>query len=152
MSNSSDIFINDSSCSQIPAAQQLRQNVLNYLERERPFRYDEIRSSPSYSPIPAASRERPFQFEERPSSSGPERVPNSKKRGTKTLYSYIKKPAKGLQSKVIRIQIYDAEDLKSSKLCECRANVCAQHIVENVFNDDIYKCAKDMISKIQKKL
>lgn len=57
-----------------------------------------------------------------------------------------------MRCKIIRVQIIDIEDYKEKALCNCESTVCAQYVVENVFNDDIYKSAKDIISKIHKKM
>lgn len=128
---SGDMFIPNSSyspSSPIPAEQTLRQKVSDYLERERPFQ--------------------PFSFEETPQNS------RLKRRGGDVIYSYIKKPAKCLpmRSKIIRLQIFDIEDYKESVPCDCKAAVCAQYVAENVFSDDIYKSANDIISKMHKKM
>lgn len=147
---SEQLFISTPSYSPNPAAQQLRQNVMNYLERERPFT--------SYSPISPPlnqnrERETPPQLEERLNSTNTSRkTVNDKRRGSKTMYSYVRKYVQGPHRKIIRIQIFDGEELNGSKLCTCKAKICAQHIVNNIFTDDIYDCAKDMINKIQKKM
>lgn len=144
---SGDLFISTPSYSPIPAAQTLRQNVMNYLERERPnSSYSPI--SPPLSPCRNVQMERPFQFEDGPHCSTSNNISN-KRRGNELMYSYVKKSVKGPQRKIIRIQIFDTKEFDGSKLCECKADVCAQHIVENVFSDDLYRCTKDLISKIQ---
>lgn len=130
---SSDIFPTNSSYSPIPPEQTLRQNVVNYLERERPFK--------------------PFQFEDTPpcTNSNSTGNNNNKRRRNDVVYSYIQKPSTGHRSKIIRIQVFDAEDFTNSP-CDCSANICVQHVVGNVFNDDIYKCVKDIVSKLHKKM
>lgn len=129
---SGDIFPNDSSYSPIPAEQALRQKVVNYLERERPFQ--------------------PFQFEDTPPCSNSDSSNNNnKKRKNDVVYSYIQKPSTGHRSKIIRIQVFDADEFTNSP-CDCSANICVQHVVGNVFNDDIYKCVKDIVSKLHIKM
>ncbi|KAG7312230.1 hypothetical protein JYU34_001702 [Plutella xylostella] len=62
------------------------------------------------------------------------------------IYSHIKMPMEG--HKVIKLEIYDAERLKGEGICKCNADICCQHIVKNLFKDEIYKSAQDLISKI----
>lgn len=121
--------------SPIPADQLLRQNVVNYFERERPLEIDEHLSE-----------------------AGPGTTRNGanvrKRKADEVLYSYIKKPCKGPQSKLIRLQIFDVDEIKNIEnlKCHCEASVCAQHIVDYTFSDDVYKCAKDLLHKMCKKL
>lgn len=121
-----------SSYSPIPASQLLRQNVINYFEQEQ----------------------QPFEIDERvnsnPDTDG-EKVP-VKRRSEDIYFSYVKKPRKSNpQSKVIRLQIFEVEEMKNN-VCNCKASICAQHVVENRFSDEIYKCARDLLSKIHKKV
>lgn len=68
---------------------------------------------------------------------------SSRKRGSdEMLYSFVKRPMKGM--KTIKIEIYDICE-KSNKstqeirgICRCKADICVQHIVQSVFLDDIY--------------
>lgn len=71
------------------------------------------------------------------------------------MYSYIKVPKHG--AKIIRLEIYDAEKFEKSQntmFCKCDANICMQHVVEadNMFFDDIYNAAKNLLTKIQKSM
>lgn len=71
------------------------------------------------------------------------------------IYSYIKKPITR-PSKIIRIQIFDAENFeqKDSSMCNhyCEAEVCAQHVVKNIILDDIFSSTKELINKIQENM
>lgn len=133
--DSNDVMFNN--CySPIPPQELLRQNVVNYLERERPFEIDE-----------------------RPSSRSSNRNSNSntnKRRANDVLHSYIKKPLRVVPSKVVRLQIFEGADFKNSDHtscgCSCKAMICAQYLTEPVFNDDIYRSAKELIAKINRKL
>lgn len=122
------------SYSPISADQLLRRNVINYFEQEQP----------------------PFEIAEQANSiSNPvtdiEKVP-VKRRSEEIYCSYVKKPRKSSpQSKVIRLQIFEVEEMKNT-VCNCKASICAQHVIENSFSDEIYKCAKDLLSKIHKKI
>lgn len=66
------------------------------------------------------------------------------------LYSYIKVPALG--RKIIKLEIYDADQFKSTEICKCNADICCQHIVKNIFKDDIYKAACELIDKMSEKI
>lgn len=66
----------------------------------------------------------------------------------KKLASSIK--IETLGAKVIRIEIYDADQFDNfqKSVCHCNAEICAQHIVQNVFSDDIYIQVKDILKSI----
>ncbi|PZC79894.1 hypothetical protein B5X24_HaOG215658 [Helicoverpa armigera] len=132
MSESGDLIIPNSGYSPLSPPptdpeRTMRQRVVSeYSERNTPFQL--------------------FQFENTPRSSG------NKRRGDDIIYSFIKKPCKGRRSKIIRLQIYDVEEFQESASCNCEASVCAQYVVENIFNDDVYKSARDILSKMYKKM
>lgn len=60
----------------------------------------------------------------------------------------FKKVLKG--RKVIRIEIYDADqfDNVQKSTCNCSAEICVQHVVENIGSDNIYCRIKDLIQLI----
>lgn len=63
----------------------------------------------------------------------------------KMLSSYFKTIVHG--SKVIRIEIYDASQFSNAEdsLCKCNAELCVQHVVENVYCDNIYTRVRDIL-------
>lgn len=67
------------------------------------------------------------------------------------IYSFIKRPARG-GSKVIKIEIYEAANFPDCTddrhICNCNAEVCIQHVVKNIFMDEIYRSVKDLLKKI----
>lgn len=76
----------------------------------------------------------------------------NRKRKSTNLYNYIKQTAKG--TKVIRIEVYNAEQFENSEdsVCRCAAEICVQHVVKNALFDDVYTKTKDLIGKIQEKM
>lgn len=131
---SDDIFNN---YSPVSTDQLLRQNVVNYLERESSFEIDE-------RPNSSSSRHN-GNIIDNDNTQG-------KRHGDELMCSYVKKPRKtSTQSKIIRLQIFEVEELKNS-VCKCKASVCAQHVVDNVYSDEVYRHTKDLLSKIHRKL
>lgn len=63
----------------------------------------------------------------------------------KMLASFFK--SKVLGSKVIRIEIYNAESFANieQSICNCNAELCAQHVVEDIHADNIYPRVRDII-------
>lgn len=57
-------------------------------------------------------------------------------------------------SKVVRIEIYDADQFDDStkSVCNCNAEICAQHVVQNIFSDNIYTRVKDILKSIETSL
>lgn len=55
---------------------------------------------------------------------------------------------------MIRVQIFDSDDLKNLEniKCRCEASICAQHVVDYTYSDEVYECAKDLINKIKTKI
>lgn len=53
-------------------------------------------------------------------------------------------------SKIIKIEIFDADKIDSSdqNMCKCEAELCAQYAVKNVLLDEVYNLTKDIIDKI----
>ncbi|XP_028162761.1 uncharacterized protein LOC114354537 [Ostrinia furnacalis] len=108
--------------------------------------------SPSYTPLspPASGRMSPTSVQriinnmENENQRYGDIIINQQKK----LYSSIRTVSHG--AKVIRIEIYDAEQFENStkSVCQCNAEICAQHVVENVFNDNIYTRVKDIIKSI----
>lgn len=76
--------------------------------------------------------------------------PSSKqlKRSSTAAFTCVKKLTRG--AKVIRIEVYDVESYPDiiSSLCNCDAELCVQHVVKNIFMDDIYKSVKDIAVKV----
>lgn len=70
-------------------------------------------------------------------------------------HQYVKKfvPHRRRGGKIIKIEIYDDTDNLSKPeplMCNCKANVCAQHVVKfSKFDDDIYTGATALIAKIR---
>lgn len=76
-----------------------------------------------------------------------------KKKDHETSYFCIKTSKRG--SKIIRIEIYDAEIFENSqnKTCNCDANICMQYVVDSdIFYDDIYNSTKNLMTKMQKSM
>lgn len=49
------------------------------------------------------------------------------------LYSYIKKPNRGVATKIIRIEIFDADKFDhSDQICKCEVGLCAQYSVKRL--------------------
>lgn len=74
---------------------------------------------------------------------------NKKPRNSPAVFSYVKKLTRG-GGKIIRIEVYDMDsfsDSASSK-CKCDAELCIQHVVKNMFMDEIYKTVRDIVVKI----
>lgn len=67
----------------------------------------------------------------------------------KQLSSCVKYTTSGV--KLIRIEVYDAEQFDNAEktICHCNAHLCAQHVVSNIFTDDIYVRVKDILRSIQ---
>lgn len=70
----------------------------------------------------------------------------------KKLSSHLKITKQGV--KVIRIEIYDVEQFRSTEesMCRCNAELCAQHVVANVYSDDVYTRIKDILKSIDNSL
>lgn len=75
----------------------------------------------------------------------------SKRSSEDIIYSFIKKPAKGL--KVVKIEIYNSDKLKSDEgihgVCKCTADICVQHVVQNSYMDEIYLNVRDIVAKLE---
>ncbi|CAH0717053.1 unnamed protein product, partial [Brenthis ino] len=84
--------------------------------------------------------------------NNPEEKSSKRSADANTLYSYMKIPSKG--TKIIRIQIYDVEQLQNNedKVCKCNANLCIQHVVQNLFRDDIYRDVTKIITQMKEQL
>lgn len=54
--------------------------------------------------------------------------------------------------KIIKLEIYDAEQFNSEEICKCTAEICCQHIVQNIFKDEIYKAAREIIDKLTEQI
>lgn len=110
---------------------QLRQNLFNYIEHERPLEIDEDSHN--------ITRNNDIL---------------RKRHGSDVLYSFIKRPSKGPQTKLIRLQIFDFDEMNNSVniKCNCTASICGQYIVEYTFSDEVYKCAQDLLNKMHRKL
>ncbi|PZC85652.1 uncharacterized protein LOC124644834 [Helicoverpa zea] len=76
--------------------------------------------------------------------------PSSKqlKKSSTAAFTSVKKLTRG--AKIIRIEIYDTENFPDhiSSLCNCDAELCVQHVVKNVFMDDVYKSVKEIALKV----
>lgn len=69
------------------------------------------------------------------------------------LYSCIKRPVTG-GMKLIKIEMYDLimSDLTSkghAGVCQCKADICVQHVIKSGYIDDVYVCVKELITKIE---
>lgn len=62
----------------------------------------------------------------------------------KELISFYKTISIG-GAKVIRIEIYDANQFENNSMCQCSAEICVQHIVKDIYNDNIYLRVKDLL-------
>lgn len=64
---------------------------------------------------------------------------------SKPIVTTFKKVVRG--RKVIRIEIYDADQFENvqQSMCNCSAEICVQHVVENIVGDDIYSRIRDVI-------
>lgn len=71
-------------------------------------------------------------------------VPNTNTTNDKELISFYKTVSTG-GTKVIRIEIYDANQFESNSMCQCSAEICVQHIVKSIYTDNIYLRIKDML-------
>lgn len=76
----------------------------------------------------------------------PSRSTPFKRKKEATYYSHVKIPMKG--HKIIKLEIYDAEKMEGDNLCKCDAEICCQHVVKNLFLDEIYRSAQNLISKM----
>lgn len=67
----------------------------------------------------------------------------------KLLTSCLKTSANGL--KVIRIEIYDADQFSSTEdsTCKCSAEICAQHVVSNFYSDPIYIRIREILKSME---
>lgn len=70
------------------------------------------------------------------------------KRCSTAAFTCVKKLSRC--AKVIRIEVYDVENFPDtiSSLCKCDAELCVQHVVKNIFMDDIYKSVKEIAVKV----
>lgn len=103
----------------------------------------------------------PFFFQEAdelfnfiPPNSNQQNTNRKRARLENAVYSFLKKAVKG-GTKVIRIEVYDADKLKFDEveqLCNCNAEICIQHVVKNTYNDDVYIAVKEVIAKIEGRL
>ncbi|XP_045761264.1 uncharacterized protein LOC123864684 [Maniola jurtina] len=105
-------------------------------------------------PPNASLAQRVSNYYQRENNNGSDLVLQTtpKKKKTSVMYSYIKVPRNG--AKIIRLEIFDAEKLRNTMLCECDANVCVQYVVdsENLLFDEIYNGAHNLIAKIQRNM
>lgn len=64
------------------------------------------------------------------------------------LTSCIKTTVQGV--KVIRIEVYNADQFSSieDSTCKCRAEICAQHVVNNFYSDHIYMKVRDILKSM----
>lgn len=71
---------------------------------------------------------------------------------SKLLASSLKTTTRG--SKVIRIEIYDASQFQNveKSVCKCNAEMCAQHVVENIYSDNIYAKVRDILKSLDNSL
>lgn len=67
---------------------------------------------------------------------------------TKMLTSSLKTSLLGL--KVIRIEIYRADQFENSEdsSCRCKAEICAQHVVSNYYSDHIYSKVREILKSM----
>lgn len=74
--------------------------------------------------------------------------PNKKTKNNSSVFSYAKKRTSG--AKVIRIEVYDVESFSNNidSLCKCDAEICVQHVVKNLYVDDVYKSVRELMTKI----
>lgn len=72
-------------------------------------------------------------------------VPSSTKSNQKMLSSFFKTNLKG--SKIIRIEIFDAEQFSSREksVCKCDARLCVQHVVQDTSTDNFYIRVRDIL-------
>lgn len=73
-----------------------------------------------------------------------------KRTNEKATYSFIKIPAVG--RKIIKLEIYDAEQVPNEGVCKCAAEICCQHFALNIFKDEIYKAARELIDKMSEQI
>lgn len=75
-------------------------------------------------------------------------VNNANAKQQKQVITSFKSTMSG--TKVIRIEIYDADQFEDAakSICTCNAMVCAQHVVQNEFTDHIYPRIRDIIKCI----
>lgn len=72
---------------------------------------------------------------------------SSRKKKRNDLHSFIKIPVQG--RKVLKLEIYNADDIKCDEMfCKCNAEICCQHVVKNIFKDEIYSLARELIEKM----
>lgn len=73
---------------------------------------------------------------------------NSNMSKRKKIASSIRMSSYG--AKIIRIEIYDADHFENleKSVCHCNAEVCGQHVVQNMFTDNIYERVKDILKSI----
>lgn len=85
-------------------------------------------------------------------SFSPEQPTDLTTRDKKMMSTYFKITTPG--SKVIRIEIYNADQFENAEksMCRCNAEVCVQHVVKNAATDNIYPRVKDIIKCIDNTL
>lgn len=64
------------------------------------------------------------------------------------FYSYIKTSTSQQGRKVIKLEIFDANNYKNEEMCKCNAEICCQQVVKNLYKDDVYRLAQELIEKI----
>lgn len=82
----------------------------------------------------------------------PQSNSNSSPKRKKTLSSFLKTHATGV--KVIRIEIYDASQFSNleKSICKCNAELCAQHVVEDIYSDNVYIKIRDLLKSMNNSL